>query len=59
VFLQQQEQEQDSELIESNAFDAMGSMGKVAIQSVSAWTLTAQMASAAGPDWGTYSYKEH
>jgi hypothetical protein len=48
-FLQQQPAE------ESTNEEALsdGKVGKIATGALTAWTLTTQMASAAGPDWGT------
>jgi hypothetical protein len=37
----------------SNAFKSMEDASKIAMNAGLAWAVTSQMASAAGPDWGT------
>jgi hypothetical protein len=69
LFLQPQQQQQHSEeeslSLEADAdesanananalnFQRMEDASKIAVQSAFAWAVTTQMASAAGPDWGT------
>jgi hypothetical protein len=58
LFLQPQHSEEDESSLESpiadesTSFDAMDA-SKIAMNAGLAWVVTTQMASAAGPDWGT------